>query len=59
MEVLVEENNFNDEKKEKKIKIIQGDSKELNISSVKDNLNFEVDNSKEKKQNIIIPENHK
>ena len=58
MEVLVEENNFNDEKKEKKIKIIQGDSKELNISSVKDNLNFEVDNSKEKKQNIIIPENH-
>ena len=59
MEVLVEENNFNDEKKEKKIKIIQGDSKELNISSVKYNLNFEVDNSKEKKQNIIIPENHK
>ena len=59
MEVLVEENNFNYEKKEKKIKIIQGDSKELNISSVKDNLNFEVDNSKEKKQNIIIPENHK
>ena len=59
MEVLVEENNFNDEKKEKKIKIIQGDSKELNISSVKDNLNFEVDNSKEKKQNIIIPENKK
>ena len=59
MEVLVEENNFNDGKKEKKIKIIQGDSKELNISSVKDNLNFEVDNSKEKKQNIIIPENHK
>ena len=59
MEVLVEENNFNDEKKEKKIKIIQGDSKELNISSVKDNLSFEVDNSKEKKQNIIIPENHK
>ena len=59
MEVIVEENNFNDEKKEKKIKIIQGDSKELNISSVKDNLNFEVDNSKEKKQNIIIPENHK
>ncbi len=59
MEVLVEENNFNDEKKEKKIKIIQGDSKELNISSVKDNLNFEVDNSKEKKQNIIIPKNHK
>ncbi len=55
----MEENNFNDEKKEKKIKIIQGDSKELNISSVKDNLNFEVDNSKEKKQNIIIPENHK
>ena len=59
MEVLVEVNNFNDQKKEKKIKIIQGDSKELNISSVKDNLNFEVDNSKEKKQNIIIPENHK
>ena len=55
----MEENNFNNKKKEKKIKIIQGDSRDLNISSVKDNLNFEVDGANEKKQNIIIPENHK
>ena len=46
------------EKKGKKIKIVEGDSKDLNISEVKDNLNFEV--SKEKKpKHIIIPKNKK
>lgn len=55
----MEENNFNNEKKENKIKIIQGDSKDLDISSVKDNLNFEIDSTHDKKQNIIIPKNQK
>lgn len=44
-----------DEKK-KKIEIVQGNSKDLNISEVKDNLTFEKP-EENKKENIIIPEN--
>ena len=47
-----EENN----EKRKKIEIIQGTSKDLNISEVKDNLTFEKP-EENKKENIIIPEN--
>ena len=47
-----EENN----EKRKKIEIVQGTSKDLNISEVKDNLTFEKP-EENKKGNIIIPEN--
>ncbi len=47
-----EENN----EKRKKIEIVQGTSKDLNISEVKDNLTFEKP-EENKKENIIIPEN--
>lgn len=41
--------------KNKKIEIIKGSSKDLNISEVRDNLTFE--NHKEnQKENIVIPE---
>lgn len=44
-----------DESKNKKIEIIKGSSKDLNISEVRDNLTFE--NHKEnQKENIVIPE---
>lgn len=44
-----------DENKNKKIEIIKGSSKDLNISEVRDNLTFE--NHKEnQKENIVIPE---
>ena len=47
-----------DEKKEneKKLKIVKGSSKDLQISDVKDNLTFEKP-EENKKNNIIIPEN--
>ena len=47
-------------KKNNKIEIVKGNSKDLDISDVKDNLTFEVseDNIK-KKGEIIIPKNHK
>lgn len=41
----------------KKIKIVKGDSKDLKISEVRDNLSFEVSEEKAKKDNIIIPKN--
>lgn len=47
----------NEEKKDQKIEIIEGDSKDLEISDVKDNLAFEIKPEQEKKQNIIIPKN--
>ena len=47
-----EENN----EKRKKIEIVQGTSKDLNISEVKDNLTFEKP-EENKKENIIIPQN--
>ena len=53
----MEENN--NEKKEQKIEIVKGNPKDLDISDVKDNLAFEVENEKKKKENIIIPENQK
>lgn len=43
------------ENKKKKIEIVKGSSKDLNISEVRDNLTFE--NPKDsKKENIVIPE---
>lgn len=59
----MDENNINIEEnnnKPKKITIIEGNSKDLNISPVQDNLTFEV--SEEKKideNNIVIPQNQK
>lgn len=50
---MIEEN---DKKKNKKIEIVKGNSKDLEISDVKDNLNFEKPNDS-KKGKIIIPEN--
>ena len=47
-------------KNNKKIEIIKGNSKDLEISEVKDNLTFEVsENNTKKKGEIIIPQNHK
>ena len=46
----------NDNEKKKKIEIVKGNSKDLNISKVKDSLNFEKP-EENKKTNIIIPEN--
>lgn len=59
----MDENNMNIEEnnnKPKKITIVEGNSKDLNISPVQDNLTFEV--SEEKKideNNIVIPQNQK
>lgn len=60
----MDENNINIEEnnktKPKKIKIIEGNSKDLNISTVQDNLTFEVtDEKKIDENNIIIPQNQK
>ncbi len=44
------------EKKPQKIEIVKGNSKDLNISEVKDNLVLESP-EENIKQNIIIPEN--
>lgn len=47
-------------KKNNKIEIVKGNSKDLDISDVKDNLTFEVtENNTKKKGEIIIPKNHK
>ena len=54
----MEEVDFSQKKKKKKIEIVKGDRKNLKISDVKDNLNFEIDeNTGVKKENIVIPEN--
>lgn len=43
-----------------KIEIVKGNSKDLNISDVKDNLTFEVhDNKATKNGEIVVPENQK
>lgn len=52
---MIEENNEN-ERKPKKIEIVKGNSKDLNISKVKDSLIIEKPEEKQS-QNIIIPEN--
>ncbi|MBR3134027.1 MAG: hypothetical protein IKG56_01020 [Clostridia bacterium] len=49
----MEEHNEN----EKKIEIVEGDPKDLNISKVKDNLAFEIKEKDQKKDNIIVPKN--
>ncbi|MBR3325154.1 MAG: hypothetical protein IKG14_03825 [Clostridia bacterium] len=47
-------------KDNKKIKIVEGDPDDIEISEVKDNLAFEVENKNTpKKGNIIIPKNKK
>lgn len=51
---MIEENNEN-ERKPKKIEIVKGNSKDLNISNVKDSLIIEKPEEKQS-QNIIIPE---
>lgn len=49
---------YNKNKKKKKIEIVKGDHKNLKISDVKDNLNFEIEENKDvDKENIVIPEN--
>lgn len=54
----MEEVDFSQKNKKKKIEIVKGDRKNLKISDVKDNLNFEIDeNTGVKKENIVIPEN--
>ncbi len=52
---MIEENNEN-ERKPKKIEIVKGNSKDLNISNVRDSLIMEKPEENQK-QNIIIPEN--
>ena len=52
---MIEENNEN-ERKPKKIEIVKGNSKDLNISNVKDSLIIEKPEEKQN-QKIIIPEN--
>lgn len=47
-----------DEKKKIEIEIVKGNPKDLQISDVKDNLSFEVQEEKNK-QKIIVPENQK
>ena len=51
---------YKDSNEKKKIEIVKGDSKDLNISEVKDNLAFESENKQSpKKGNIIIPQSKK
>lgn len=52
---MIEENNVN-EKNPKKIEIVKGNPKDLNISNVKDSLIMEKPEENEN-QNIVIPEN--
>lgn len=49
---MQEENKKNEEKK---ITIIQGTGRDIQISDVKDNLTFEIHDNKDEKKNIIIP----
>ena len=51
--IMYEEEN---KRERKKIEIVQGNGKDLNISEVRDNLSFEKP-EENKKKNIIIPEN--
>ena len=51
----MEEQKNTDNKKQ--IEIVKGDPKDLDISEVKDNLAFEIEDKDPKKENIIIPEN--
>lgn len=45
---------------EKKLEIVKGNSKDLNISKVQDSLPFEAEeNVEETKKNIVVPENKK
>lgn len=46
-----------DIEKDKKIKIVEGDLDDLDISKVKDNLAFEIEKKETKKDNIIVPKN--
>lgn len=59
----MDENNINIEEnnnKPKKITIVEGNSKDLNISPVQDNLTFEVTEEKKiDENNIVIPQNQK
>lgn len=41
----------------KKIEIVEGHSKDLEISEVKDNLAFEIKQDDTSKKNIVIPKN--
>lgn len=50
----MEEQENNDNKT--KIEIVKGDPKDLDISEVKDNLAFEIEDKDPKKEKIIIPE---
>ena len=52
---MIEENNEN-EREPKKIEIVKGNSKDLNISNVRDSLIMEKPEENQK-QIIIIPEN--
>ena len=52
---MIEENS-QDEHKPKKIEIVKGNSKDLNISNVRDSLIMEKPEENQK-QNIIIPKN--
>lgn len=58
--INLEEKNEKNENKPKKIKIVEGNSKDLNISPVQDNLIFEVTEDKKiDEKNIVIPQNQK
>lgn len=51
----MEERSENTPKKQPKIEIITGDTTDLNISNVRDNLTFEVNKEKPNKDEIVIP----
>lgn len=46
---------FEENEEKKRIKIVKGNSKDLNISEVRDNLTFE-NHRDNQKENIVIPE---
>ncbi len=45
--------------KSKKIKIVSGDGKDINISDIKEHLDIEKPEKKVEKEKIIIPNNKK
>lgn len=50
---------FDENKKQEKIEIVNGKSKDLDISEVRDNLTFEVQKNNPKENgDIVIPEVH-
>lgn len=51
----MEERSENTPKEQPKIEIITGDTTDLNISNVRDNLTFEVNKEKPNKDEIVIP----